>query len=77
MRTTARAPIVFAIASIALAAAACAPIGSGTETERERCMAWASTLILPSRADTPETAIALNEAIAIFRAACPGIDPGV
>jgi hypothetical protein len=40
-------------------------------------MAWASTLILPSRSDTAETAVALNEQIAIFRAACPGIDPGV
>ena len=77
MRETARVPIVFAIASIALASAACVRTSSGTETERERCMAWASTLILPSRADTPKTAVALNEAIAIFRAACPGIDPGV
>ena len=77
MRETARVRSVFAIASIALVLAGCVWTSSGTETERERCMAWASTLILPSRDDTPETAVALNEAIAIFRAACPGIDPGV
>lgn len=77
MTVTARARAVCAIASIAFAIAGCVRTSSGTETERERCRAWQSTLILPSRADTPETALALNEAIAIFRAACPSIDPGV
>lgn len=77
MRQTARARIVFGLASIVFAIAACGPRISATETERARCEAWASTLILPSRADTEETAIALNSQIAIFRAACPGTDAGV
>lgn len=77
MFVTAKTRSVFAIVSIAFATAACDRPSSGTETERERCMAWASTLILPSRSDTAETAVALTAQIAIFRAACPGLDPGV
>ena len=77
MRVTARGLIAFVLAWTVLAGSSCVRTSSGTETERERCMAWASTLILPSRSDTAETAVALNEQTAIFRAACPGIDPGV
>lgn len=75
MHKTAKRLIVFGLAWIALAGGSCDPTSSGTVTERARCEAWASTLFLPSRSDTEETAIALNAQIAIFRAACPGIEP--
>ena len=41
-----------------------------TETEVALCDEWQAGLALPSRADTPETALWLNNQIAQFEAAC-------
>lgn len=67
---------LIAFASVSSLLAACDPAASYTETERARCEAWASTLFRPSRADTEETALGLTAQYDIFRAACPGIEPG-
>lgn len=60
------------IGFVSLAMSQCSPMGSsiGTETTREVCRAWADSLILPSREDTLETAIALNQAQQDYEAAC-------
>ena len=41
-----------------------------TETEAALCDVWGDTLILPSRADTEETARALNRAVQMHEAVC-------
>ena len=45
--------------------------GFGTEAKEAMCRAQANGLILPSRADTLETARALNNQIADYKAICP------
>lgn len=48
---------------------ACEPTISAIETERAIYDAWESTLFLPSRQDTLETARKVNDGIAVFEAA--------
>ncbi len=60
----------FAVVSTLLVAAGCTPTISSIETERAVCEAWKSTLFLPSRQDTPETAVGLNKQFQIQEAAC-------
>jgi hypothetical protein len=50
--------------------AGCQPTTSNTATERAICQAWEDTLILPSRQDTRETAVALNDQVRVQAAAC-------
>lgn len=55
---------------LALAVSGCAMKTSGGVTERALCEAWQSTLFLPSRSDTHETAIMLNDQYRVHSAAC-------
>lgn len=59
------------VGSTLLVMAGCTPTISGIETERAICEAWESTLFLPSRQDTPDTAVGLNKQFDIQEAACP------
>jgi hypothetical protein len=61
----------FAVGSTLLVMAGCTPTISSIETEQAICEAWESTLFLPSRQDTPETAVGLNKQFDIQEAACP------
>jgi hypothetical protein len=42
----------------------------GTETAQEICRAWEGGLFLPSRQDTLETAVGLNQQIQDHKAVC-------
>lgn len=55
----------------------CSQHSLGIETSREICLAWEDSLFLPSRQDTHETAVGLNQQEAIQAAACAEILEGV
>ena len=65
-----KTPLI-SVAALAMLMASCTTISStGTETQAALCDVWADTLILPSRADTEETARALNRAVQMHEAVC-------
>ena len=57
-------------ASVLMMLSACQTMTYGSETEQAMCDAWGDSLFLPSRADTLETARGLNDAVAVYEAAC-------
>ena len=64
-----KTPLIFA-AALAMLMGCQTATPYATETEAALCDVWADTLILPSRADTEETARALNRAVTVHEAAC-------
>ena len=58
------------VAALAMLMSCTQATTSTTETEAALCDVWADTLILPSRADTEETALALNRAVQMHEAVC-------
>jgi hypothetical protein len=57
-------------AALSMTLTGCARMNSASATEEALCEAWEGTLFLPSRADTQETAIKLNDQYRIQEAAC-------
>ena len=58
--------------------AACQRTSFNSATSAQICTEWASTMFLPSRADTPDTVQGLNDAGPVYGAACgniPGAPP--
>ena len=63
-------PLLIFAAALAMLMGCSQTTPYATETEAALCDVWADTLILPSRADTEETARALNRAVQMHEAVC-------
>ena len=63
-------PLLIFVAALGMLMGCSQTTPYATETEAALCDVWADTLILPSRADTVETARALNRAVQMHEAVC-------